>query len=82
MLCDDLETWVGGWGGGLQKEGIYVSSWLICIVWQKPVQHCKAIFFQLKKVNSIGEREVNGDRDEKKKTVDLATKISGNFAFT
>ena len=53
MLCDDLERWVEGRGGGFTKEGIYVSSWLICVVWQKPTQHCKAIFFQIKKVKII-----------------------------
>ena len=37
-------------GGGRKREGIYVPLWLICIVvWQKPTQHCKAIFLQLKK---------------------------------
>ena len=35
---------------GLQISLFLVELWLICIVvWQKPSQHCKAIFLQLKK---------------------------------
>ena len=31
------------------REGIYILLWLIYIViWQKPSQHCKGIFLQLK----------------------------------
>ena len=40
-------------GGGLRlKRGeIHILSWLICIVLQqKPIQHCKAIILQLKKI--------------------------------
>ena len=38
MLCDDLEGWDGGRGGRL-----------ICtVIGQKPTQHCKAIFLQIK----------------------------------
>ena len=30
-----------GWGGTLQREGIYVFLWLIHVdVWQKPTQYC------------------------------------------
>ena len=40
---------MGERGGRLKREVIYVQSWLICIVvWQKPAQHYKAIFLQLK----------------------------------
>ena len=36
--------------GARRREGTYASLWLIClVVWQKPTQHCKAIFLQLKK---------------------------------
>ena len=41
-----------GWMGGavLKREGMHVSLWLICtVIWQKPTQHHKAIFLQLKK---------------------------------
>ena len=32
-----------------KKEGTYVYLWLICVdVWQKPIQHCKAVILQLK----------------------------------
>ena len=33
----------------LKREGTYIQLRLTCImVWQKPTQHCKAIFLQLK----------------------------------
>ena len=46
MLCDDLE----GWDGEQEEaQDIYVLSRLICaVVQQKPRQHCKEIFLQLK----------------------------------
>ena len=45
MLCDNLQGWDGGGG---KREGTYVYSWLIHgVVWQKLIQHCKAII-QLK----------------------------------
>ena len=38
-----------GMRGKFKREGTYVYLWLIhVIVQQKPVQHCKAIIFQLK----------------------------------
>ena len=41
-------TQMGGTAGKLNKEGIYVQLWLICIVVrQKQTQHCKASFLQL-----------------------------------
>ena len=51
MICDDLDGWDGvGVGGSLKREGIYVYLWLIhIVVWQKPIQHCKAIIHQIKK---------------------------------
>ena len=54
MFCDDLEGWmVGGVGGRLQREGIYVYIELIhFVVQQKLTQHCKAIILQFKKKRS------------------------------
>ena len=51
VFCDDLEGWmVGGVGGRLQREGIYVYIELIhFVVQQKLTQHCKAIILQFKK---------------------------------
>ena len=38
-------------GGRFKKEGTYVYLWLICVdVWQKPIQCCKEIILQLKKL--------------------------------
>ena len=40
-----------GVGGGreVQEGGTFVSLWLShVLVWQKPIQHCKPIIFQLK----------------------------------
>ena len=49
MLSDDLKGWDRGKGGRLQREGIDVWFWLICIVVrQKSTQHGKANFPQLK----------------------------------
>ena len=51
MLCVDLEEEHGGGvvGGRVKREEIYVYLWLIyVVVWQKPIQHCKAIIIQLK----------------------------------
>ena len=43
--------WRGKWEGGL-GWGIHVNPWLIHVsVWQKPLQHCKVISFQLIKIN-------------------------------
>ena len=39
-----------GWGGRIKREGTYVYLWLIhSVVWQKPIQHCKAIILQFKR---------------------------------
>ena len=35
-------------GGRFKRESIYVYLWLIHVVWQKPIQHCKAIILQIK----------------------------------
>ena len=49
-LCDNLEEWDAGRGGGrFNREGTYVYLRLIhVVIWQKPAQHCKAIILQLK----------------------------------
>ena len=39
----------GGWKEGESEWGPYVYPWLIHVnVWQKPLQYCKVISFQLK----------------------------------
>ena len=54
MPCDDLEAgmreeWEGGPTG---REYMYVYLQLIqMVIQQKPIQHCKAIILQLKKIN-------------------------------
>ena len=44
-----------GWGGrreGGSGWGTHVNTWLIHVnVWQKPLQYCKVISFQLIKIN-------------------------------
>ena len=52
VLCDYLEGWDGvGVGGRFKREGTCVYLLLIhAVVWQKPIQHCKAIIFQLKNI--------------------------------
>ena len=40
--------WPRGMGGRLKREGIYIYLQLIHVIWQKPIQHCKAIILQLK----------------------------------
>ena len=39
-----------GVGRRLRREYIYTYLWLICVVWQKPTQHCKAVIDQLKNI--------------------------------
>ena len=47
------QEWEGGSGGWRHVE-TYVYLWLIhTVVWQKPKQHCRAIFLQIKKKNLI-----------------------------
>ena len=47
---DDPEGWEGTGGGeGGSGWGTHVHPWLIHVnVWQKPLQYCKVISFQLK----------------------------------
>ena len=47
--------WGGRWEGG-SGWGTHVNPWLIHVnVWQKPLQYCKGISFQLIKI--IGEKK-------------------------
>ena len=49
MLWDNPEGWGGGEVGGGSGWGAHVHLWLIhADVWQKPLQYCKAIIFQVK----------------------------------
>ena len=49
VLCDNLEGWNGVVGGRFKREETCVYLWLIHVaIWQKPIQHCKAIILQLK----------------------------------
>ena len=44
--------WDGEGDGGGSGKGTHVHPWLIHIgVWQKPLQYCKIISFQLKEIN-------------------------------
>ena len=48
VLRDDLECCGGGGGWQVKQEGMHVYTWLIHdVVFQKPIQHCKAITLQL-----------------------------------
>ena len=48
---DDPEGWGGSWEG-CSGWGTHVHPWLIHVnVWQKPLQYCKIISFQLKQIN-------------------------------
>ena len=45
-----------GWGGMMREGGsgwgTHVNPWLIDVnVWQKPLQYCKVISLQLRKIN-------------------------------
>ena len=52
---DGIGREVGGVGSGW---GIDVNTWLIHVnVWQKPLQYCKVISFQLIKIN--GKKKQN-----------------------
>ena len=50
VLWDNPEGWGGvGEGRGIQDGGTHMQPWLIHVdVWQKPLQYCKVISFQLK----------------------------------
>ena len=51
----------------LKREGTYIQLRLTCImVWQKPTQHCKAIFLQLKnkfKKNPENTKDIPKERN-------------------
>ena len=52
VLCDNLDGWDGVGSGREVQEGGYKYIYLgliHAVVWQKPIQHCKAIIFQSKK---------------------------------
>ena len=49
---DGMGREVGGGGGRGSGWGTHVNPWLIHVnVWQKPLQYCKVISFQLIKIN-------------------------------
>ena len=51
-----------GWevGGRFKREGTYVYLWLTPVdVWQKTIQHCKAMILQLKNKNKTKKRKQN-----------------------
>ena len=49
--------WGGRWEGG-SGWGTHVNPWLIHVnVWQKPLQYCKVISFQLIKINEEKKKE-------------------------
>ena len=49
MLSDAPEGGVGGVEGGLRGRGdMYDYGRFAVVVGQKPIQHCKAVFLQLK----------------------------------
>ena len=58
--------WGGRWDGG-SGWGTHVNPWLIHVnVWQKTLQYCKVITFQLIKIN---EKKINRDsQDEQEYT--------------
>ena len=46
--------------GRFKREGTWVNLWLIHVdVWQKPLQYCKAIIFQLKIIFFFFEKELS-----------------------
>jgi len=49
MLCDDLQGWYERREGRLKREDICIIMADSHILWQKPTQHWKAVFLQLKK---------------------------------
>ena len=65
MFCDELEGWNVGEEGRPKREGIYGYICLIhFIVWQKLIQHCKAIILQLKKKPERGKVKKNRESVE------------------
>ena len=49
MLCDDLQGWYERREGRLKREEICRIMADSRILWQKPTQHWKTVFLQLKK---------------------------------
>jgi len=50
-------------GGRFKREGTYVHLGLIhIVVWQKPIQYCKAIILQLKKKKKLKVKGGGGGR--------------------
>ena len=59
-----------GWkmGETFKREGTYVYLWLIhIVVWQKPIQYCKAIILQLKNFFNDTESPPPKKKRERKK---------------
>ena len=81
-MCSGLVHWRPrgmGWGGrweGGSGWGTHVNPWLIHInVWQKPLQYCKVISFQLIKIN--GKKKKHAHRKNNRETHSLLSlKIS------
>ena len=62
--------WRGRWEGAL-GWGIHVNPWLIHVnVWQNPLQYCKVIGLQLKKINE--------KKNKKKKKCSTDSKVHMN----
>ena len=56
--------WGGRWEGG-SGWGTHVNPWLIHVsVWQKPLQYCKAISFQLININEKNKK-INKKKQQK-----------------
>ena len=64
-----------GWGGrqeGGSGWGTHVNPWLIHVnVWQKPLQYCKVISLQLRKINEKKEKEKKRKADLEKNWISL-----------
>ena len=62
--------WGMGWGGrweGRSGWGTHVNPWLIHVnVWQKPLQYCKVISLQLKKIIIIIKRNYSDHKAPKR----------------
>ena len=61
-ITKNLEGWDGAGGQGrFKREETYVYLWLIhIVVWQKPIQYCKAIILCLKKKFLMTRKTVEG----------------------
>ena len=57
---EDPEGWDGEGSGGGSGWGTHVNPWLIHVnVWEKPLQYCKVISFQLIKMNEKNHKKNN-----------------------